>query len=317
MPIVTISRQMASYGDEIARSIADQTGWELITREVALKLFFEAITTKNEFHLLTNSAKFFLSPSQQGPTYRSLLETSLHCYCQDHSAVLVGFASQVILSNHADVLHVRIIAPEAVRLERVQSIYHVSEENATQILRTADKKHRRFVSTVFDINSADPLLYDLVLNTAELSVDDCVTAILSVQKQHEIRQQLERQAVQFTDQQPDRPDVIHHANGHPKFKNKSEEEFARILDMYQIDWVYEPKTFPIEWDAEGNVTLAFSPDFYLPRFDTYLELTTMSQKYVTLKNKKAKRLQELYPNVHVKIVYRKDFQSLIERFQRL
>ena len=84
--------------------------------------------------------------------------------------------------------------------------------------------------------------------------------------------------------------------------------------MYGIDWRYEPKTFPVEWDSEGRVTLAFSPDFYLPRFNLYLELTTMNQRYVTMKNKKARKVQELYPGTNVRIVYRKDFLSMLERF---
>jgi hypothetical protein len=87
--------------------------------------------------------------------------------------------------------------------------------------------------------------------------------------------------------------------------------------MHQIEWKYEPRTFPVEWDAEGNVTLAFSPDFYLVQFDTYLELTTMNQRYVTEKNKKLRRVRELYPGTHIKIVYKKDFQSLVERFSHM
>lgn len=98
------------------------------------------------------------------------------------------------------------------------------------------------------------------------------------------------------------------------FKNEQETEFAQILDTYNIEWIYEPKTFPIEWDPDGNVRLAFSPDFYLPGLNLYIELTAMSQKYVTEKNKKAKKLMELYPGTNIKIVYKKDFQSLIERF---
>jgi hypothetical protein len=84
--------------------------------------------------------------------------------------------------------------------------------------------------------------------------------------------------------------------------------------MYGIVWEYEPKTFPVQWDAEGNVTKAFSPDFYLTKFDTYIEITTMEQKYVTTKNKKVKRLRELYPGININIVYKKDFNSLIKRF---
>ena len=98
------------------------------------------------------------------------------------------------------------------------------------------------------------------------------------------------------------------------FKHPAEEEFANILNMYGIDWEYEPRTFPVKWDAEGNVTMAISPDFYLTKFDTYIEITTMDQKYVTTKNKKVKLLRELYPEVNVNIVYKKDFYSLLERF---
>ena len=96
----------------------------------------------------------------------------------------------------------------------------------------------------------------------------------------------------------------------PVLKNQAEIEFAKLLDMYQIEWKYEPKTFPIEWDAEGNVVSAFSPDFYLTNFDTYIELTTMNQKYVTEKNKKIRKLKELYPGINIKIVYKKDFIRL-------
>ncbi len=99
-----------------------------------------------------------------------------------------------------------------------------------------------------------------------------------------------------------------------KFKHPAEEEFANILNMYAIEWEYEPKTFPVQWDAEGNVTMAFSPDFYLTKFDTYIEITTMEQKYVTTKNKKVKRLRELYPGINITIVYKKDFQTLLNRF---
>ena len=60
-----------------------------------------------------------------------------------------------------------------------------------------------------------------------------------------------------------------------KFSHPAEETFARILDFYGIRWVYEPRTFPLEWDKNGNVIEAFAPDFYLPEQDLYIELTTL------------------------------------------
>lgn len=98
------------------------------------------------------------------------------------------------------------------------------------------------------------------------------------------------------------------------FAHESERAAAEILDYYRIRWQYEPRTFPIEWDEEGNVTASFTPDFYLVDFDMFIELTTMNQKLVTKKNRKVKRLKECYPEISIRIFYQKDFRRLLARF---
>jgi hypoxanthine phosphoribosyltransferase len=98
-----------------------------------------------------------------------------------------------------------------------------------------------------------------------------------------------------------------------EFAHPSEQEFARFLDYYRIRWVYEPVSFPIDWDA-GRVTEMFTPDFYLPESDLYVELTTMKQSLVTPKNRKLRMLRELYPDVNVRLLYRKDYQQLLTKF---
>jgi len=98
------------------------------------------------------------------------------------------------------------------------------------------------------------------------------------------------------------------------FAHPSERVAAQILDFYRIAWEYEPTTFPLEWDRKGNVLVSFAPDFYLSELDLYIELTTMSQKLVTKKNRKVRRLKELYPDVNIKIFYQKDFRRLLQRF---
>lgn len=100
----------------------------------------------------------------------------------------------------------------------------------------------------------------------------------------------------------------------PAFSHPIEETFARILDYYGIAWQYEPRTFPLEWDAQGNVTLAFSPDFYLPQQDLYIELTTIRPQLVTLKNRKMRRMRELYPEVNVKLFKRADLHGLMVKY---
>jgi hypothetical protein len=104
--------------------------------------------------------------------------------------------------------------------------------------------------------------------------------------------------------------------GEPRapFANASEAEFARILDFYQIEWQYEPRSFPLEWDGGGEAAESFTPDFYLPQFDLFIELTTLKQDLVTKKNRKIRRLREQYPTVNLKVFYGRDYRKLLERF---
>jgi hypoxanthine phosphoribosyltransferase len=102
----------------------------------------------------------------------------------------------------------------------------------------------------------------------------------------------------------------------PRFAHASEAELARILDYYGVRWEYEPRTFPIMWGLDGKVVESFSPDFYLPDLDTYVELTTLKQSLVRRKNRKLRRLRELYPDIRVKLFYGKDFRALMLKYGR-
>jgi hypothetical protein len=99
-----------------------------------------------------------------------------------------------------------------------------------------------------------------------------------------------------------------------RFAHASERQFARLLDFYAIAWEYEPTSFDIDWDAEGRVTQRFTPDFYLPEFDLYIEITTLNQKLVTKKNRKVRRLRERYPEITCKIFYQRDYLSLVTKY---
>ena len=99
----------------------------------------------------------------------------------------------------------------------------------------------------------------------------------------------------------------------PRFANRAELECAKILDFYGVPWEYEPRTFVLEADADGRVLEAFTPDFYLPEQDLYLEVTVMKQSLVTRKNRKLRKLRERYPDVHAKLFYRRDLERLAER----
>lgn len=98
------------------------------------------------------------------------------------------------------------------------------------------------------------------------------------------------------------------------FVHEAEETFARILDYYGISWEYEPRTFPLEWDESGNIIEAFAPDFFLPDQNLYIELTTLRPQLTTRKNKKLKKLKELYPEVNIRLFKRADLRTLMVKY---
>ena len=113
----------------------------------------------------------------------------------------------------------------------------------------------------------------------------------------------------------DAPDFqAYRGSAPPQFANEAELECAKVLDYYGVPWLYEPNTFVLEEDGDGRVLEAFSPDFYLPEQDLYLEITVMKQSLVTRKNRKLRKLRERYPEVNIKLFYKRDIERLGQRY---
>ena len=69
-----------------------------------------------------------------------------------------------------------------------------------------------------------------------------------------------------------------------------------------------------QWDSKNNVIEAFTPDFYLPDQNLYLELTTLRPKLATYKNRRLRRMKELYPEVNIKLFKRREMHKLMVKF---
>lgn len=103
------------------------------------------------------------------------------------------------------------------------------------------------------------------------------------------------------------------ASARVNFAHPSEQLFATLLDLYRIDWAYEPFEFPLVWNDRGEVTKAFRPDFLLPRQNLFVEITVADQRLVTKKNAKIRAFRELYPEVVLVVAYQRDIVALLER----
>jgi len=300
---MTVSRQTGSLGYQITQQLSKQLGLEVITHNFVMKEWLPEVAGKHELHMLTESPGFYLNISESGISFADYIRKRLEEVVANQSVIILGLGSQLIFANHPNALHVRVIASDAIRMSRVMETHRLEKHDAERFLELSDRKHRRYIHTIYGKDWSDPELYHITLNTDNMGIKEAVSLLVCMAevKKTALASPVDRVDPEETKQPP-------------SFRHASEEEFSKILDMYNIAWDYEPRTFPIEWDAEGNITKAFTPDFYLPRFDTYIEITTMDQKYVTEKNRKVRRLRELYPGTNIRIVFKNDFYSLLKRF---
>lgn len=302
MFFITVSRQTGSLGREITVLLAEKLGFPIITRDMVMSQWFPDVANKHEIHMLKESPGFFLKPTKQGITFAKYLENKLNDFIAKQPAVIFGLGAQIIFANHPAAIHVKIIASDEVRTNRIMKTHNMEKKDAERFLELTDRKHRRYISTLYQKDWSDSTLYHLTLNTDFLSIDEAASLLYYM---------VQNKQIPYV---PLRDSQLEIGNKPTIFKHPSEEDFAKILNMYGLEWEYEPRTFPIKWDTEGNVILAFSPDFYLPKFDTFIELTTMNQKYVSEKKKKVELLKKLYPGTNINIVFKNDFNSLIKRF---
>lgn len=303
MALVTISRQLGSLGHDVAVKAAQSLKYALIDRRLLSARLAGADAASEAAALLAKDTPHAGDPP---PQLMAAFADAIRHISPRRGIVLLGRGGQCLFRDTPRALHVQIVAPWKLRVERIVAARPDLERQQVEAL-IAESDHNRasFVRYWFGRDWLDPTLYHVVLNTGLIS--PAAAALIITRMARELAR-LEDAAAAVS-----QAAIRHPAIGHP-FAHPSEEEFARLLDFYRIEWRYEPTTFPIEWDDAGNVTQAFTPDFYLPGLDLYVELTTAKQKLVTRKNRKIRRLHELYPDVNLKVFYGRDFEQLFLKY---
>jgi cytidylate kinase len=319
LAIVTVSYQHGSGGEAIAAEVAQRLGFSLVTSQKV----DEVIRDRYQLDLsleggLQNSPR----ENESSKVFANLISAILTDLSLRQDLVIVECGAQFIFRAFPNSVHVRIIAPRDIRAHNLMTDRDISFDQALDEMDEHELRHKRFLRSSFRRPSETPERYDLTINTGALEMSSAVELILQavslkklrdyglvsnesverakVRNQIRVAKALARLATGF--------------NPDPQFAHPSERVFARLLDFYQIPWQYEPRTFPLEHDENGNVIEAFSPDFYLPDSDLYVELTTMKQSLVTKKNRKVKRLRELYPDIKIRLLYQKDYEDLIFKY---
>lgn len=309
MGVITISREFGSGGETIARFVAEKTSFLLVNKDTIIKGLSEfGIEYPEEDPEKTVSSE---ESDQAADRYIEAMHDYIYDLAIRNSLVILGRGGYILFRDYPPALHVRIIAQFSYRVQKVMKLYDLNSETAVKLVKEKDREKKQYYRQIFDVNWDNLRGYELVLNTENIGLEDAADIIVSSYQIHGEPREVK-----------DGPGSVEIENGiispsadaeADKFMHPSEEEFAHMLDFYRLRWDYEPRTFLLEWDSEGNVVEAFSPDFYLPDQDLYIELTTQKPKQAWRKNRKIKRMKALYPEINVRLIDKRGFESLLKK----
>lgn len=308
MALLTVSGEPGSRYEEAARQAAQRLGFELVT-EIRLEALL--------------SEEFGGSTPIPGRAWPHVAASVLARLATEHHLVAAFRDVELLPLSMPGILRVSVLASEARRVGNLMLDRRLERPEARRQLKELDQQRRQERRARFGRAGVPPHAFDAALNAGTFDADETAALIEVLARRKGLEEfGLLPAAAEAQIQFQIRLRLAKHGitpAGRVKLKrtmfvHPSEEIFARLLDFYRVAWEYEPRSFPIQWDREGKVLEAFTPDFYLPDFDLYVELTTMKQSLVTRKNRKVKLLREIYPQVNIQVFYQKDFQNLVFKY---
>ncbi|HUB32849.1 MAG TPA: cytidylate kinase family protein [Bryobacteraceae bacterium] len=308
MALIAISGHPGCRFEEVARITAQRLGFELLTQARIRHL------TGEEFGAET---------AIPHKAWASLATSVLARIATEHHIVYCALGGELQARHFPGMLRVHVVAPESVRIGNLMLDRRLERPAARELLLQMEAAEREDRKAKFGKSKATAEMFDLVCNAESLSSEQIAGLVAAAvesgglkergllshaaeaQLQFQMRLNLARYGIVPPDKITLRQKI---------FAHQSEEMFANLLDFYRIAWEYEPRSFPIQYDRDGHALESFTPDFYLPEFDLYVELTTMKQAHVTRKNRKVRLLRELYPQINIQVFYQKDFENLIFKY---
>ena len=177
--VITISRQMGSYGNEIARQVAEHLGWQQISQDLINQAARDAKVPQVALADIDELGFLGLRPStKEWRAYQAEVARTICQLADQGHIVIIGRGGQMVLRDRPGILHVRIVAPLEVRIIRSQQRAQISAEAAKARLKASDKARARYLRKGYNATLDDPTLYHLVVNTGLLEVSKAVSLIL-------------------------------------------------------------------------------------------------------------------------------------------
>jgi hypothetical protein len=304
MAILTISGAPASRYEEVAHECAQLLG-------------FEFVTESRLSHWMTEEFGETPVPDR---AWRPAAVSILSRLAVEHHMVICLWGAESLFPSSLFALRARIVGPDVRRIGNVMLDQRLERSEAKTALARMDREAMHLYKVRLGRTRPQPDSFDVMLNSEHLDASqmaEVVQAAAAARRLHEqglLAADAEAQIQFETRLKLAQHGIVPAGRARLKravFNHPSEEVFANLLDFYRIPWDYEPRSFPLQWDKDGRVIEAFTPDFYLPEFDLYVEITTMKQTLVTRKNRKIKLLRAVYPHINIQVFYQKDYQDLV------
>jgi cytidylate kinase len=178
--VITISRQMGSQGEEVARLVGQSLGYRVVSRELINQAAIQTGSPEIALAAIDELGLLGICPSLEACTaYREQIALIMDDLAAAGKVVIVGRAGMVILANRPEVFHVQVIAPAELRTKRVANAQHISQECAQHQIEASDRFRRLYIKNHYQARWDNPTLFDLVVNTAHVSIHAAVCMIVA------------------------------------------------------------------------------------------------------------------------------------------
>ena len=184
MPSITISRQLGSLGDEVAQAIAERLNYQVVCRDLINQAAIRSGAPEMALFLIDDLDLLGLRPSSESRQhFLTSISEVMHELAAQGDCVFVGRAGQMILRDYPGVLHVKVIAPARLRIERIAAVQGIDLEAANAQVLASDRSRRNYLKRYYQARWDDPELYDLIVNTSRLAPGDAACLICQAMKQ--------------------------------------------------------------------------------------------------------------------------------------
>lgn len=178
MAIITISRQVAAHGDEVAAELAKKLDYKFVTRKDIEKRIVELGFPESKMKKYDERKPgFFASLAKNRDEYFNYAQYAILEAAQQKNVIIIGRGSFAVLQGVPNNISVRLIADEKTRLERLEKEFNWDEKQAKQRIVESDTNRTGFHNSFYNIDISDPTLFHMVINTGFVTIEQAAAQI--------------------------------------------------------------------------------------------------------------------------------------------